>query len=117
MEWTKINTIHFDENFSRLRDKILLNSLYEAYLAEYDGIKYYIIVSDNGGIFKPHANMAVNFIVQGKEMPHNHIHSFFRNDYSEKDIYLSNVFCVFDSQEKKERIEYIKLKAIELSNS
>lgn len=113
--WEVKEELKLNNDLKKVLSNIMVGEFYELYEAEDNGLKYIIIVADNGSYFKPGTDMAVNLLVEGKPMPVNHSGATFIEKYCVGNTYLSNVFCVFDEEEAQERIDYIKDKVLELA--
>lgn len=113
--WEEKTEINLNESLNKVLSNNMVTEIYKIYEAKNNNLRYLIIIADNGPYFKTRGDIAVNFLVQGMPMPDNHIGYFLKEQYCKDDVYLSNVFCVFDEEEMKEKIEYIKNRAVELS--
>lgn len=113
--WEAKEELETSEDLNKVLSNIMVSEFYELYEATNNGLKYIIIVANNGAYFKPGADIAVNLLVEGKPMPINHSGATFAKKYCVGNTYLSNVFCVFSKEEVQERIIYIKEKALELA--
>lgn len=116
LKWQKRDMFTAKPDMAKIMKNMLIEEIYEVYESEmFEGLKYYIIVADNGWYFKHSTSIAVNLFIIGKPMPVSHIYAEFINEYSSGSTYMSHLFCIKDKGELTRKIRYIKRNAVSLN--